>query len=113
MHFTNRCLAVFEMNEDKINIDLKIDNIRFPMLINESQKELYLNAVNLINNKLELYRARFKNHSTNELYCMVLLNFAINVLNAQNQENVQPVLGRLQELNKDLDNLLNKKTIIQ
>ena len=44
---------------------------------------------------------------------MVLLNFAINVLNAQNQENVQPVLGRLQELNKDLDNLLNKKTIIQ
>ena len=101
------------MNEDKINIDLKIDNIRFPMLINESQKELYLNAVNLINNKLELYRARFKNHSTTELYCMVLLNFAINVLNAQNQENVQPVLGRLQELNKDLDNLLNKKTIIQ
>lgn len=99
------------MDEDKVNIDLKIDNMQFPMMISESQKEMYLNAVNLVNNKLDLYRSRFRNHSTNEIYCMVLLNLAVNVLAAQNNGDALPVINKLQELSRDLDDLLKDEAI--
>ena len=96
------------MEDEKFTITLTIAGEKFPTVIKRSDEELYRNATKLIDKKLNFYRNLYGPKIAGKEMQMVALNLAVNLVKTENLQDAGPVFDRLEQLDKEVQDLLKK-----
>ncbi len=97
------------MENDKLRINLLINNERYPLNIRRDEEQLYRDAAKQINDKLNKYRRTFPEFSDAKYLTMVALELAFENMSIKDKNDTQPYLEKLKELSDDLDSYIVEK----
>ncbi len=93
---------------DKIQIKLLIGDHTYDFNIPREKEEIFRKAAVLINNKLNKYKTVYP-YQGNEKYMSVsLLDFAVRVLQLENETSTQPYNTLLADLTKEIEDVLQE-----
>ena len=95
------------MSEDQLSIKVQIAERFYPLKIKKQDEEKIRNAAKLINDKILQYKQRYTDKDAQDFMAMAALQFVINLLDCQQQQNVVSLEKELEVLNSELDELLN------
>ena len=98
-----------ENNNEKMVIQLLIGKQAFPITIKRDQEEIYRRASQLINEKLGRYEQSYPNLGYEKYTSVALLDFAVQVLQLQAQQDQSPYENTVTRLTQELEELLAKK----
>mgnify|MGYP002614250414 FL=1 len=90
-------------------IQLLIGKQAFPITIKRDQEEIYRRASQLINEKLGRYEQSYPNLGYEKYTSVALLDFAVQVLQLQAQQDQSPYENTVTRLTQELEELLAKK----
>lgn len=94
---------------DKLVIQLLIGKQVFPITIRRDQEEIYRKASKMITDKLGRYEQSYPNLSYERYTSVALLDFAVQVIQLQQQKDLSPYENIVNRLNSELETLLNEK----
>ena len=86
------------MDDNKMRINLLIDNDKYPMNISREQEEYDREAAKQINYKLNRYRGLYPKLDSNKHWAMTALELAYEVVLLQDSTDVDPYKKKLKEL---------------
>lgn len=97
------------INKDKLSIKVKIVDRSYPMKIKMSDEENIRKAVDLINEKVLLYKKSFRDKDDQDFLAMASLQVVTELLNSANSNDISPIVENIkkidQELGKFIENL--------
>jgi len=98
------------MDPKKLTIHVNIDNMTLPIPVTGSEEEAIIRkAAANVNQQLITVRERYKKVPDKRYYdAMVMLNSETKALTAENRNDTQPVFDALDELKKDIEELINQ-----
>lgn len=91
------------MEDDKLRINLLINNERYPLTISREKEQLYRDAAKQIDNKLNKYRRNFPDFSASRHWAMVALELAFENMSLKDRNDTEPYLEKIRQLTEDLD----------
>lgn len=94
------------MGNEKFNIVLTVAGEKFPLTIQRSDEEIYRRAAKMIDDKLNLFRSRYGETIADKQMKMVALTMAVNLVKSENISSAAPVFERLEQLDKEVQELL-------
>ena len=94
------------MTEDMLSIKVQIAERFYPLKIKRQDEEKIRQAGRLINDKILQYKQRYTDKDTQDFMAMAALQFVINLIDCEQQQNVVSLEDELGILNSDLDELL-------
>ena len=94
------------MDDDKFVITLRVAGDMFPLTIRRSEEILYRKAAEMIDKQINLLRGKYGERIADKQVKMTALNFALNLVKKENQQEVEPIFERLEMLDKEIVNLL-------
>ena len=92
--------------EDMLSIKVQIAERFYPLKIKRQDEEKIRKASKLINDKVLQYKQRYTDKDTQDFMAMAALQFVINLIDCEQQQNVVSLEDELGILNSDLDELL-------
>ncbi len=95
-----------EDKKDKLVIQLLIGKQVFPITIRRDQEEIYRKASKMITDKLGRYEQSYPNLSYERYTSVALLDFAVQVIQLQQQKDLSPYETIVNRLNKELETIL-------
>ena len=98
-----------ENNNEKMVIQLLIGKQAFPITIKRDQEEIYRRASQLINEKLGRYEQSYPHLGYEKYASVALLDFAVQVLQLQAQQDQSPYENTVTRLTQELEELLAEK----
>jgi len=94
---------------DKQNISLLLDAHRVSLSVERSQEPVYREAAKRVNEIYRKYSKAFPNLPVEQLWVYTALELAVNFQSDVRDKNLQPVLEKMEELNKLINNTLNRE----
>ncbi len=94
------------MMEDMLSIKVQIAERFYPLKIKRQDEEKIRKASNLINDKVLQYKQRYTDKDTQDFMAMAALQFVINLIDCEQQQNVVSLEEELGVLSSELDELL-------
>jgi cell division protein ZapA (FtsZ GTPase activity inhibitor) len=95
------------MTDEQLSIKVQIAERFYPLKIKRQDEEKIRRAASLINDKVLQYKQRYSDKDTQDFVAMAALQFVINLLDCQQQQNVVSLEKELEVLRSELDELLN------
>lgn len=95
--------------DDRMKINLLIDCQKYPLNIRREDELLYRDAAKLIDKTLNKYREWKPELSSNQHWAMAALELAYAYISNKDKNDTQPYLRKLEELTKELDNVISEK----
>ncbi len=92
--------------EDMLSIKVQIAERFYPLKIKRSDEEKIRKASKLINDKVLQYKQRYTDKDTQDFMAMAALQFVINLIDCEQQQNVVSLEEELENLSSELDELL-------
>lgn len=96
-----------EEKKDKLVIQLLIGKQVFPITVRREQEEIYRKASKMITDKLGRYEQSYPNLSYERYTSVALLDFAVQVIQMQQQKDTSPYEQTIERLNKEIATLLS------
>ena len=93
---------------DKFPINVIIAGKSCNLTIEREEEEIVREAAKLINGKISQYRGRYATADPVDFLAVTALQFTIKMLEAERRNDVAPVLNRLEETNKRLDEFVKE-----
>ena len=94
------------MMEDMLSIKVQIAERFYPLKIKRQDEEKIRKASNLINDKVLQYKQRYTDKDTQDFMAMAALQFVINLIDCEQQQNVVSLDEELGNLSSELDEIL-------
>lgn len=94
---------------DKFVIQLLIGKQIYPITVKRDQEEIYRKASRIINEKLGRYEQSYPHLGYERYTAVALLDFAVQVIQLQNQKDQSPYQDMTERLSEELEALLNDK----
>ena len=94
---------------DRMKINLLIDCQKYPLNIRREDELLYRDAAKLIDKTLNKYREWKPDLSSNQHWAMAALELAYAFISNKDKNDTQPYLRKLEELTRELDNVISEK----
>jgi len=94
------------MTEDMLSIKVQIAERFYPLKIKRQDEEKIRQAARLINDKVLQYKQRYTDKDTQDFMAMATLQFVINLIDCEQQQNVVSLEKELEILTSELDGLL-------
>lgn len=94
------------MENDKFIINVQIGGWKYPLEIFRKDEERYRTAEKLLTKRIETYRRKYNKISNEELFVLVAYDLACDVVEKNVMQDIVPLANKIQELDKELDNLL-------
>lgn len=94
---------------DKFVIQLLIGNQIYPFTVHRDKEEIFRKAAVLINDKLSKYQSVYPNQGYEKYMSAALLDFAVKVLQLENEQDTSPYNQSLEQLTKEIEDVLNEK----
>ena len=94
------------MNNEMLSIKVQIAERFYPLKIKQQDEEKIRKAAKLINEKVLQYKQRYTDKDTQDFVAMAALQFVINLLDCEQQQNVVSLEKELGILSSELDELL-------
>ncbi len=90
-----------------LNITLQIGDhtMRFPVAWNE--EKYYREAAEHLNKRFQYYSSGMKNKSAEQIWVYVALEAAVNLQRENAKYDIQPIMQRLQDINKSITDALD------
>ena len=95
--------------ENKLRIHTVIGGFRFPMNIDRNEEEIYRNAEKQVNRYIDDYQKQYLNLSAEEIRSLVAFQLAVVIYKMEMNQDIEPVIERIQSLNDELEELLSGK----
>ena len=95
--------------DDRMKINLLIDCQKYPLNIRREDELLYRDAAKLIDKTLNKYREWKPELSSNQHWAMAALELAYAFISNKDKNDTQPYLIKLEELTRELDNVISEK----
>ena len=92
--------------DDLLSIKVQIAERFYPLKINRKDEEKIRKAARLINEKVLQYKQRYTDKDAQDFVAMAALQFVINLLDCEQQQNVVSLEKELVDLSGELDELL-------
>ncbi len=96
------------MANEKQNITLVLDWHRIPLCVDRADEQVYREAAKMLNTLYEKYEKRFPQKSPEELWMYVALSVARDLKQDTRDKNLQPVMEKVAEMNKELQQFLEQ-----
>jgi len=97
------------MTEDMLSIKVQIAERFYPLKIKRQDEEKIRKAARLINDKVLQYKQRYTDKDTQDFMAMAALQFVINLVDCEQQQNVVSLEEELGSLSSELDELLKEE----
>jgi len=97
------------MTDDMLSIKVQIAERFYPLKIKRLDEEKIRQAARLINDKILQYKQRYTDKDSQDFMAMATLQFVINLIDCEQQQNVVSLEEELGILNNELDELLKKE----
>jgi cell division protein ZapA len=97
------------MTEDMLSIKVQIAERFYPLKIKRQDEEKIRQAARLINDKVLQYKQRYTDKDTQDFMAMAALQFVINLIDCEQQQNVVSLEEELGSLSSELDELLKEE----
>ena len=97
------------MTDDMLSIKVQIAERFYPLKIKRTDEEKIRQAARLINDKILQYKQRYTDKDSQDFMAMATLQFVINLIDCEQQQNVVSLEEELGSLSNELDELLNKE----
>ena len=94
------------MDNEMLSIKVQIAERFYPLKIKRSDEEKIRKAANLINDKVLQYKQRYTDKDSQDFMAMAALQFVINLLDCEQQQNFVSLEKELGILSSELDELL-------
>jgi len=94
------------MNDEMLSIKVQVAERFYPLKIKRQDEEKIRKAARLINDKVLQYKQRYTDKDTQDFMAMAALQFVINLLDCEQQQNVVSLDKELGVLSSELDELL-------
>lgn len=94
---------------EKLVIRLMIGNQVYPISVKREQEEIFRKAAKDINEKLQRYQSTYPNQGYEKYMSIALLDFAVKVLQIENNNETEPYNRSLQQLTAEIEEALLKK----
>jgi cell division protein ZapA (FtsZ GTPase activity inhibitor) len=94
------------MMGDQLSIKVQIAERFYPLKIMRNDEEKIRKAARLINDKVLQYKQRYTDKDAQDFITMAALQFVINLLDCEQQQNVVSLEKELVDLSGELDELL-------
>jgi len=95
------------MTDEQLSIKVQIAERFYPLKIKRQDEEKIRRAASLINDKVLQYKQRYSDKDAQDFMAMAALQFVINLMDCQQQQNVVSLEKELEVLRSELDELLN------
>ena len=92
-----------------LSIKVQIAERFYPLKIKRTDEEKIRQAARLINDKILQYKQRYTDKDSQDFMAMATLQFVINLIDCEQQQNVVSLEEELGSLSNELDELLNKE----
>ena len=92
--------------EEQLSIKVQIAERFYPLKIKQRDEEKIRKAARLINEKVLQYKQRYTDKDAQDFIAMAALQFVINLLDCEQQQNVVSLEKELVDLNSELEELL-------
>ena len=97
------------MTDDMLSIKVQIAERFYPLKIKRQDEEKIRQAARLINDKVLQYKQRYTDKDTQDFMAMATLQFVINLIDCEQQQNVVSLEEELGSLSSELDELLKEE----
>jgi len=97
------------MTDDMLSIKVQIAERFYPLKIKRLDEEKIRQAARLINDKILQYKQRYTDKDSQDFMAMATLQFVINLIDCEQQQNVVSLEEELGSLSNELDELLKKE----
>jgi len=97
------------MTEDMLSIKVQIAERFYPLKIKRQDEEKIRKAARLINDKVLQYKQRYTDKDAQDFMAMAALQFVINLVDCEQQQNVVSLEEELGSLSSELDDLLKEE----
>jgi len=95
--------------DEKLSIRVNVADRFYPLRIERSKEENIRKAAKVINDKILQYKQRYKDKDTQDFLAMASLQFVIQVIESEKNNDVSPVLDDLKDLERELSEFLSKE----
>jgi len=92
--------------ENMLSIKVQIAERFYPLKIKRQDEEKIRKASKLINDKVLQYKQRYTDKDAQDFLAMAALQFVINLIDCEQQQNVVSLEEELGSLSSELDELL-------
>lgn len=100
------------MNGEKITIRVNIAERYYPLTIARSEEEAIRKMAKQINEFLFQYSQRYPGKETQDYMAMTLLQYALQTQSLSNQNNIAPILEKMEQLNKEIEGFLVQEQVL-
>ena len=97
------------MTDYMLSIKVQIAERFYPLKIKRQDEEKIRQAARLINDKVLQYKQRYTDKDTQDFMAMATLQFVINLIDCEQQQNVVSLEKELGSLSSELDEILKKE----
>ena len=97
------------MVDEQLSIKVQIAERFYPLKIKQRDEEKIRKAARLINDKVLQYKQRYTDKDTQDFIAMAALQFVINLIDCEQQQNVVSLEEELGSLSSELDELLKEE----
>ena len=97
------------MEDNKLSINLNIIDRYYPLRIEVKEEEKIRKAAKLINDKVLQYKQKYTDKDTQDFLAMAALQYVSKVLELESKQDSKPIINELQELEKELEDYLQKQ----
>lgn len=98
--------------EDKLTIRVNVADRYYPLKIGRNDEEKIRKAAKLINERILQYKQRYSDKDIQDFLAMAALQFVVKAIDCDEKANETPLTRELEELNRELDNLLEKSNSV-
>jgi hypothetical protein len=95
---------------ESMKIHVKLDGVKYPMIILRKDEFLYREASKLVNEKLNLYRLNYKDAGSIQHWTMTAFELAFTLVKTR-VNDILHYQKKIMELEAALDNLVSKEEI--
>ncbi|MGW8315365.1 MAG: cell division protein ZapA [Bacteroidales bacterium] len=92
--------------DEQLSIKVQIAERFYPLKIKRQDEEKIRKAAKMINDKVLQYKQRYTDKDAQDFMAMAALQFVINLLDCERQQNVVSLEKELEGLSSELDDLL-------
>ncbi|MDA3929159.1 MAG: cell division protein ZapA [Prolixibacteraceae bacterium] len=94
--------------DDELSINITIAERRYPMRIKRSEEEKIRKAAKIINERILQYQERYIGKDNQDFLAMSGIQFVVQVLDLMKENDVEPFLNEVSQINDELTNYLSK-----
>lgn len=100
------------MNGEKFTIRVNLADRYYPLTIARSEEETIRKMAKQINSILLQYSQRYPGKETQDYMAMTLLQYALQTQSLSENNNMVPVLEKLEHLDKEIETFLVQEKVL-